>query len=117
MYSGISPIFFQQLETSKDKDYIPVVIMCLGNLCGEDKCRNILVNDRLISIILSLLNRVISLSFFLLFVVYAQSGDYGELFILFEERLPEDPHSAEQPEARAAYSLLVVYANPWQFAN
>ena len=86
MYSGVSPIFFQQLETSKDKDYIPVVIMCLGNLCGEDKCRNILVNDRLISIILSLLNRVFSLHFLRHFLVHAKSGNYGELFILLEKR-------------------------------
>lgn len=59
MYSGVSPIFLQQIENSKDRDYIPVVIMCLGNLCGEEKCRNILINNRVIGIILAILNRVL----------------------------------------------------------
>lgn len=60
MYSGVSPVFLQQIENSKDKDYIQVVIMCLGNLCGDEKCRNILLSSRVVSIVLGILNKVVS---------------------------------------------------------
>ena len=65
MYSGGSPILLQQLESTKDKDYIPVILMCLGNLCGDTKCRNILLSNRLVSIVITVLNKV--LLFFMIF--------------------------------------------------
>ena len=59
MYSGVAPIFLSQLETTKDKDYIQIVVWCLGNLCGDEKCRNILLSSRVVSIVLSILNKVV----------------------------------------------------------
>ena len=53
MYSGVTPVFLSQLESTKDKDYIQIVVWCLGNLCGDEKCRNILL-----SIALAILNKV-----------------------------------------------------------
>ena len=60
MYSGIAPILLNQLACSNDKVYIPMIIGCLGNLCGEEKCRNILVSYRIVEIILGVLNKVLS---------------------------------------------------------
>lgn len=59
MYSGVAPVFLSQLETTKDKDYIQIVVWCLGNLCGDEKCRNILLSSRVVSIVLSILNKVV----------------------------------------------------------
>ena len=60
MYSGIAPSLLNQLACSNDKVYIPMIIGCLGNLCGEEKCRNILVSNRIVEIILGVLNKVLS---------------------------------------------------------
>lgn len=58
MYSGVTPVFLSQLESTKDKDYIQIVVLCLGNLCGDEKCRNILLSSRVVSIVLAILNKV-----------------------------------------------------------
>lgn len=58
MYSGIAPVFLSQLENTKDKDYIQIVVWCLGNLCGDEKCRNILLSSRLVTIVIGILNKV-----------------------------------------------------------
>lgn len=58
MYSGVTPVFLSQLESTKDKDYIQIVVWCLGNLCGDEKCRNILLSSRVVSIALAILNKV-----------------------------------------------------------
>lgn len=82
MYSGVSPIFLQQIENSKDKDYLQVVIMCLGNLCGDEKCRNILLSSRMIGIVLGVLNKVVNLWIDLI-IVCIESGYHGKLYLLF----------------------------------
>ena len=55
MYSGVTPVFLSQLESTKDKDYIQIVVWCL---CGDEKCRNILLSSRVVSIVLAILNKV-----------------------------------------------------------
>lgn len=57
-YSGVGPILLNQLKNSKDKSYLSVALFFAGNLCGEDKCRNILVSSGIIDIVLQLLNKV-----------------------------------------------------------
>ena len=47
-----------QLKNCKDKSYLSVALFFAGNLCGEDKCRNILVSSGIIEIVLQLLNKV-----------------------------------------------------------
>ena len=59
MYSGIAPILMNQLANSNDKVYTPMIIGCLGNLCGEEKCRNILLSNRVVEITLIVLNKVL----------------------------------------------------------
>ena len=61
MYSGIAPILMDQLVSAKDKVYIPMIIGCLGNLCGEEKCRNILLSNRIVESTIVVLNRVLLL--------------------------------------------------------
>lgn len=58
MYSGVAPILLSQLASSNDKVYIPMIIGCLGNLCDEEKCRNILLSNRIIEVTLTILNKV-----------------------------------------------------------
>ena len=58
MYSGVAPILLQQLQTSNDKVYIPMVIGCLGNFCDEEKCRNILLSSKVIEIVLTIFSKV-----------------------------------------------------------
>ena len=57
-YSGVGPILLNQLKNSKDKSYLSIALFFAGNLCGEDKCRNILVSSGIIDIVLQLLNKV-----------------------------------------------------------
>ncbi|CBK23068.2 uncharacterized protein [Blastocystis hominis] len=56
-YSGVGPILLNQLKNCKDKSYLSVALFFAGNLCGEDKCRNILVSSGIIDVVLQLLNK------------------------------------------------------------
>ena len=95
-YSGVGPILLNQLKNCKDKSYLSVALFFAGNLCGEDKCRNILVSSGIIEVVLQLLNKVLaSLHSFILSVSF-EPGDHGELRLLPSQRRGE-PESSPEP--------------------
>lgn len=91
-------MFLSQLESTKDKDYIQIVVWCLGNLCGDEKCRNILLveSSRLDRSCHSEQSAFVS-SFSR--IVPSQPGHYGELHLLsakcalHDELLPRFPQA------------------------
>ena len=104
----MGPILLNQLKNCKDKSYLSVALFFAGNLCGEDKCRNILVSSGIIEVVLQLLNKVRFIFTFLMYLVSIKPGNHGELRLLSSQRRGE-PESPTEPRfiASAAHPITL----------